>query len=60
MNMTTRLPLADAIVAHSAVAAACGHHGASTFRTSSTGTVSATATSTNGAKQILDATFATS
>ena len=43
--MTTRVPLAVAIVALSAVAAGCGNHGTSTSGTSSTGTVGATTTS---------------
>jgi len=46
--MTTRVPLAVAIVALSAVAAGCGNHGPSTsgtFGTSSTATVGATTTS---------------
>ena len=43
--MTTRVPLAAAIVALSAVAAGCGNHGTSTSGTSSTGTVGATTTS---------------
>jgi hypothetical protein len=43
--VTTRVPLAVAIVALSAVAAGCGNHGTSTSGTSSTGTVGATTTS---------------
>jgi hypothetical protein len=66
--MTTRLPLAVAIVALSAASAACGNHGSSTSSTSSTGTVSATANpsaapaappSLNGASVSLSANYPT-
>jgi hypothetical protein len=44
--MTTRLPLAVAIVAVSAAAAACGNHGSSTSGASSSSTASSTASAT--------------